>query len=95
MKLNTLYEKLDQLYEYLDMHCGIFDTFRKLDDFWQYRLVIVFIYFFFAAAQEAQQTSHFSSAHGTDRPFTFLSMRFLHLKNIKKVNAAAILKCGR
>ena len=38
----------------------------------------VFI-FFFAAAQEAQQTSHFISAHGTGRQVTFLSIRFLYL----------------
>ena len=27
----------------------------------------------------------FSSAHGTDRQFTFLSIRFLYLKNMKKL----------
>ena len=41
--------------------------------------------FFFAAAQEAQQTNHFSSAHGTDRQFTFLFICFLYLKNKKKL----------
>ena len=44
--------------------------------------VFIFIYiYFFAAAPEAQQTNHFGSAHGTDRQFTFLSIRFLYLKN--------------
>ena len=38
--MSTLYGKLDQLYEYLDMYCGIFNRFRKLDDFWQERLAI-------------------------------------------------------
>ena len=36
----------------------------------------VFIFlFFFSAAQKAHQTSHFGSAHGTDRQFTFLSIQ--------------------
>ena len=45
--------------------------------------VFIFV-FFFAAVQEAQQTNHFSSAHGTDRQFTFLSIRFLYLKQQQK-----------
>ena len=45
----------------------------------------LFLFFFFSAAQKAHQTSHFGSAHGTVRQYTFISIRFLYLKNKKKL----------
>ena len=40
---------------------------------------VFFLFLFFSAAQEAQQTSHFGPAHGANREYTFVSIRFLHL----------------
>lgn len=55
----------------------------------------LFILFSFrAAVHEAQQSSHFRSAHGGDQQYTvFLSICVLYLKNKKEVNVTAILKC--
>lgn len=59
------------------------------------RVFYLIIFIIFYAAQEEQQMSHFSSAHGLDRQkYTFLIHFFYILKN-KKVNVDTDDKPGR
>ena len=54
-------------------------------DFVNVNVAYCFFIFLFSAALEAQQMSHFGSAPGKEQQFTFLSIHFLYLKNLKNV----------